>query len=719
MKIGRKGMKPEKHGKTRYRVSTAEAFKLAFRHAKKRILEQIRAIALIIVYMVLFQVLVLNIPLVDSGLITFGFVLVIFGLAFFMEGLLLGLMPLGEVIGIRMPLKASMATILIIGFILGIGATFAEPSIGALRMAGQSIKAWNSPMLFLLLNKFAAYLVYAIGIGVGLAVVFGMLRFLYGFSLKPFIFISVPFLLFISLFAYIKPNLNQLLGLAWDCGAVTTGPVTVPLILALGLGISHVSRRGGKDNGGGFGVVTLASLFPVLMVLLIGFVLSSKVQAPMSEKQFYTMENRESALYLFESEDAMKGYALAYSSRENYLPLFDNDEAKLNEFKDKLISDAVMQGKVFKSQNEFESWLINQDDHQLKLKYFGSEEKLFDAIYKGGGKGADFMEVLKDFRRHSASAAQAIVPLSLFLILVMFFVLRERLPRADEIFLGLFFAFLGMVLFSGGIELGLGKIGDQVGANLPASYTKIERPSEKMVIRDFNPEIVNVAIGDDGKAKPFFYYEHKEKLYKVPFEEKCYNEELRQYEYIPSSGPLFGSGDRTTAGLFVVLLFAFIMGYGATLAEPALNALGMAVEDITVGTFKKSLLIQSVGVGVGAGIAIGLAKIIWDLPLFWMLVIPYMLLMVFTKLSSEEFVNIGWDSAGVTTGPITVPLVLSLGLGIGAQVGAAEGFGILSMASVCPIISVLSVGLIVNRRRKSALKALETDEDIEAKEVAA
>ncbi|NLO44134.1 MAG: DUF1538 family protein, partial [Candidatus Cloacimonetes bacterium] len=153
--------------------------------------------------------------------------------------------------------------------------------------------------------------------------------------------------------------------------------------------------------------------------------------------------------------------------------------------------------------------------------------------------------------------------------------------------------------------------------------------------------------------------------------------------------------------------------------EPALNALGMAVEDITVGTFKKSLLIQSVGVGVGAGIAIGLAKIIWDLPLFWMLVIPYMLLMVFTKLSSEEFVNIGWDSAGVTTGPITVPLVLSLGLGIGAQVGAAEGFGILSMASVCPIISVLSVGLIVNRRRKSALKALETDEDIEAKEVAA
>ncbi|MFW5628815.1 MAG: DUF1538 domain-containing protein [Candidatus Cloacimonadaceae bacterium] len=712
-------MKPEKQGKTRYRVGATEAFKLVFRHARKRILEQIRAIALIIIYMVLFQVLVLNIPLVDSGLIAFGFVLVVFGLAFFMEGLLLGLMPLGEVIGIRMPLKASMATILIIGFILGIGATFAEPSIGALRMAGQSIKAWNSPLLFLLLNKFAAYLVYAIGIGVGLAVVFGMLRFLYGWSLKPFIFFSVPFILFISFFAYIKPNLNQLLGLAWDCGAVTTGPVTVPLILALGLGISHVSRRGGKDTGGGFGVVTLASLFPIFAVLMIGFALSGKVQAPMSEKQFFSAENRENTLFLFESEDAMKGYALGYSSRASYLPLFDNDETQLDEFKSRLIGDNALREKVFRTQNEFEHWLINQDDHELKVSYFGGEEQLFDAIYKGGGAGADVMEILKDFRRHSANAAQAIVPLSLFLILVMFLVLREKLPRADEIFLGLFFAFLGMVLFSGGIELGLGKIGDQVGANLPASYTKIEMPSERMVIREFDPDIVNVAIGDDGKPKPFFYYEHKEKHYKVPFEEKCFNAELRQYEYTPSRGPLFGCGEQTKAGLFVVLLFAFIMGYGATLAEPALNALGMAVEDITVGTFKKSLLIQSVAVGVGFGIAIGLAKIIWGLPLFWMLLVPYMLLMIFTKLSSEEFVNIGWDSAGVTTGPITVPLVLALGLGIGTQVGAAEGFGILSMASVCPIISVLSVGLVVNRRRKKALKALEADELKEAEEVAA
>ena len=78
--------------------------------------------------------------------------------------------------------------------------------------------------------------------------------------------------------------------------------------------------------------------------------------------------------------------------------------------------------------------------------------------------------------------------------------------------------------------------------------------------------------------------------------------------------------------------------------------------------------------------------------------------MVLTVISSEDFVNIGWDSAGVTTGPVTVPLVLAMGLGLGSQVGSIEGFGILSLASVCPILSVLLVGLYVTGRRKAELE---------------
>ena len=101
-------------------------------------------------------------------------------------------------------------------------------------------------------------------------------------------------------------------------------------------------------------------------------------------------------------------------------------------------------------------------------------------------------------------------------------------------------------------------------------------------------------------------------------------------------------------------------------------------------------------------------SIIWDIPLIWLLGPPYLLLLFITYLSTEEFVNIGWDSAGVTTGPITVPLVLAMGLGISGQVGVVEGFGILAMASVCPILSVLGIGLIVNRRRSAAQREAET-----------
>jgi hypothetical protein len=104
-------------------------------------------------------------------------------------------------------------------------------------------------------------------------------------------------------------------------------------------------------------------------------------------------------------------------------------------------------------------------------------------------------------------------------------------------------------------------------------------------------------------------------------------------------------------------------------------------------------LLYAVSSGVAFGIALGLARIIFDLPLAWLLLPAYLLAVVFTFLSSEEFVNIAWDSAGVTTGPITVPLVLAMGLGIGDAVQVVEGFGMLAMASIGPILSVLATGL--------------------------
>ena len=102
----------------------------------------------------------------------------------------------------------------------------------------------------------------------------------------------------------------------------------------------------------------------------------------------------------------------------------------------------------------------------------------------------------------------------------------------------------------------------------------------------------------------------------------------------------------------------------------------------------------SVAGGVAVGIALGVSKVVLNFDLMTILLPLYALGVVLTIFSTEEFVNVAWDSAGVTTGPVTVPLVLAMGLGLGNAVSAIEGFGIL-LASICPIVAVLSMGLVI------------------------
>ena len=683
---------------------------MVLNHAKKRILEQVKAVAIIIIYLILFQILILGIPIADATLITVGLMLVILGLTFFMEGLLLGLMPLGEIIGIRLPQKSKLPVIIMFSFILGLGATFAEPAIGVLKMAGSSVKAWEAPLLFLMLNKYANILVYSVGVGVGIAVIFGMMRYLYGWSLKPFIYILVSLLALMSLYAHFNPNLYFLLGLAWDCGAVTTGPVTVPLVLALGIGISRIAGGSSDQGASGFGAVTLASLFPIIAVLTIGMITMGSITDPLSAEDFAKKHNQTEVTNLFKSQDECIGYLLANTDAKAYMHVFDQDESSFVAYLKKVKEDKALRTVVFgPANNAMEIWAANTGNAEVINLVFGGVDGL-NKFREGLGNtfAAAPMSAVDVLVRNSKAAFQAIIPLTLFLLLVLFLILRDKLPQPDEIFLGIGFALVGMGIFNIGIEIGLSRLGGQVGGNLPSSFSSIEILEESKIIRDFDKDLVNEALQEDGTVSQFFYKKQHNDFTAIPFDEANFNETEQTYLHVPKRGPLFG-GEGGIGGIIVVIIFAFIMGYGATLAEPALNALGLTVEEITVGTFPKSTLMQAVAIGVGVGIALGVSKIIWNLPLFWMLIPPYLLLLFISKLSTEEYVNIGWDSAGVTTGPITVPLVLAMGLGIGGQVGVVEGFGILSMASVCPIISVLSVGLVVNFRRRKLLRELESN----------
>ncbi|MFB9900823.1 DUF1538 domain-containing protein [Cerasicoccus arenae] len=608
---------------------------------REKFLDQVKSIWFIIFYLAAFQIFILGVPLVYAAMIGVGVFVVALGLMFFMEGLRLGLMPLGEFIGAILPRNAKLPAILAFAFILGGLATFAEPAIAVLRAAGAGVKPEDAPLLYSLLNDFAPQLVLSVAMGVGFAVLLGVLRFFRGWRLKYIIPPLVGLLCVLTFYAHGNEILGPIIGLAWDCGAVTTGPVTVPLVLALGIGVCRIVGDEDSSNSG-FGIVTLASLFPVIAVLLLGF-------------------------YHYVAEDYVG--APNYQGAEAELPVPDYNvetsappAALLKEIK-----AAPLQAAEPISEQEFRHYLrTGKLPDDVTVRFEGGETELVNGrVVQTGAQvvyerhvdpslwAQDVEEwdpsanFFKELKSSLLGALQAIVPLVLFLFVILKLLVNEPIRDLDQLAVGIVFALIGMALFGIGITMGLTPLGTQLGSNIPATFA---------------------SISPWGMEATF--------------------------------GPLIPTED---VGKLIAVFFGFFLGYGATLAEPALNALGVTVQKITAGAFRKKLLMQSVAIGVGLGIATGVCKIAYNLPLAWLLIPPYILLLFLTHISTEEFVNFGWDSAGVTTGPITVPLVLSMGLGIGANVpGVIDGFGVLALASVGPIITVLTVGLIVRRTAEAA-----------------
>ena len=526
------------------RLRLVDIHRLVTPYVSVRFIDQVRAVLPLALMLIGFQALALRSSPEEAETMALGICAVILGLMLFMEGVRNGLMPFAENIGFLMPERSHVALLLGFGGLLGIAATFAEPAISALQAAGAPLKDPRAGALKALLGPSVDWLVLAVAVGVGLAVIVGLLRFMFGWRMKLLVMLLLPLCLSLTAYVASQPGLARVIGLAWDCGAITTGPVTVPLVLAVGIGVAASTGR--ADNPlSGFGIVTLASLLPVICVLAV-------------------------SLHLYgQGELAMPATAA-----------------------------------------------VNREWHEK----------------------TPFAELL--------GALRAVLPLVLLLMLVQRFVLQQRIPRRDIFFYGVATALAGMAVFNLGLTAGLVELGNQAGTNVPWAFSP-----------------------------------HKG----------------------TGAAPLYPR----LLGLAMALVFAFCIGYGATVAEPALNAMGLTVENLSDGAFRKRMLVHVVAAGVGIGAATGVAKILFDLPLALLLFASYGLALVLTAFSREEIVNVAWDSAGVTTGPVTVPLLLALGVGLAEAVGAAEGFGILAMCSVGPIVSVLAFGLWVDRRGRKIARSVK------------
>ncbi len=144
------------------------------------------AVLPISLYLLLFLVFVLQAPLTQAGTVSVGLCLTVLGLLIFLEGLKAGLMPLGNTMGSTLPLKTVLPIVCVVAFILGVGVTFAEPSIGALQLMGALVNGERDPLLWALLNDktWRIAFVFCVGGGVGVASFLGVLMFRYRWSIK-------------------------------------------------------------------------------------------------------------------------------------------------------------------------------------------------------------------------------------------------------------------------------------------------------------------------------------------------------------------------------------------------------------------------------------------------------------------------------------------------------------------------------------------------------
>ncbi len=232
----------------------------------KQIYRSTTDLAPILIVVIIFQLWVIKQPIPDLLNLIIGSLFVILGLTLFVQGLELGLFPIGEAMAQAFARKGSLFWLMAFAFCLGFGTTIAEPALIAVAdeaadIAGKAaiIEAGQTAK-----QNYALGLRITVAASVGFAIVMGVLRILKGWPLHYLIISGYCCVLAITPFAP-----AEIIGIAYDSGGVTTSTITVPLVTALGVGLAN-SIKGRNPMVDGFGLIAFASLTPMIFVMIYG-----------------------------------------------------------------------------------------------------------------------------------------------------------------------------------------------------------------------------------------------------------------------------------------------------------------------------------------------------------------------------------------------------------------------------------------------------------------
>lgn len=148
----------------------------------------------------------------------------------------------------------------------------------------------------------------------------------------------------------------------------------------------------------------------------------------------------------------------------------------------------------------------------------------------------------------------------------------------------------------------------------------------------------------------------------------------------------------------------FVLGLVATIAEPAVHILSYEVEKASSGSIREKTILTTLSLGVALFVALGMAKIVYGIPIHQILVPGYLIALVMMRFCDATFVAIAFDAGGVATGPMTVTFVLAVALGIATAMDGRDpildGFGLIALVAMAPILSVMALGIIVTHLKK-------------------
>lgn len=259
------------------------------------------------------------------------------------------------------------------------------------------------------------------------------------------------------------------------------------------------------------------------------------------------------------------------------------------------------------------------------------------------------MEFLKDFSGIFLATCRDVIPIVTLIAVFQLIVLRQKIPNLRRVLIGAVYVVLGLALFLAGLEKALFPLGEIMATQL----------SDPAFIYGSN-EIVTTA---DWKAYGWVY------------------------------------------------LFAAMIGFATTIAEPSLIAVAYKANEVSAGTISTWGLRITVAIGVAFGISLGTFRIVTGTPLYLYILAGYVIVIVQTIFAPKSIVPLAYDSGGVTTSTVTVPLVAALGLGLASTVPgrnpAIDGFGLIAFASLFPIIAVMGYAQLMDWKTKRVRKIKE------------